>query len=281
MDIAVVGGDRRWHALASLLIDGGEEVTAVGFETLGGPAYPPEAVKAALARAACIVLPAPAFENDMVCAPCSAAPVPARWIAACAAEDAIIFAGRPGAALEGTRAKVVDYLQWEPYAVANGELTAEGALEILMRERDRALSGARVLVTGYGRIGKLLCRKLRALGARLTVAARKPGDLAMVAAMGDTPVPIQGLPGLELPFDIVVNTVPAPVIGKELLRRLPEDGVCLELASRPGGFDPAAETMGIRLIRAPGLPGKYAPVTAGEILRDTIYYFMEEMRKRP
>ena len=51
----------------------------------------------------------------------------------------------------------------------------------------------------------------------------------------------------------------------------------IDLASAPGGVDhQAAEELGIRVIPALSLPGRVAPKTAGEIIKETIYHMMEE-----
>ena len=48
------------------------------------------------------------------------------------------------------------------------------------------------------------------------------------------------------------------------------------LASLPGGVDRAsAEAYGIEAVMLPGLPGKYAPISAGRILAS---YYLEELK---
>ena len=51
--------------------------------------------------------------------------------------------------------------------------TAEGAIQIAMEELPITLHGAKTLVIGYGRLGKLLSHRLSAMGAKVSVAARK------------------------------------------------------------------------------------------------------------
>ena len=53
-----------------------------------------------------------------------------------------------------------------------------------MKSGERCLWGSRVLVTGWGRVAKILALRLYALGALVTVAARKDGDRAMARALG-------------------------------------------------------------------------------------------------
>ena len=53
-----------------------------------------------------------------------------------------------------------------------------------MREFPGTINGARCLVTGFGRIGKVLAVMLRGLGADVTVSARKAQDLAWIELFG-------------------------------------------------------------------------------------------------
>ena len=71
--------------------------------------------------------------------------------------------------------------------------------------------------------------------------------------------------------EVVFNTVPAAVLPRPLLQKLPPEALLVELASAPGCCDPAeAEALGLRYRAAPGLPGKAAPRTAGEYLGQVI-----------
>ena len=153
----------------------------------------------------------------------------------------------------------------------NAIATAEGAVALAMREQNTTLFDMRCVVLGYGRCGSALCRRLAALGAKVTAAARRREQLARIYADGHTPCDINKLsPALD-GCEVVFNTVPAPVLPEELLRRLPPEALVVELASAPGGCDAAvAEAMGLRYRNAPGLPGKAAPRTAGEYLGQVI-----------
>ena len=72
-------------------------------------------------------------------------------------------------------------------------------------------------------------------------------------------------------YDVVFNTVPAPVIGKAFLQKTKADVLIVDLASMPGGTDfEEAERLHVRAVRALGLPGKTAPETAAEILRSVL-----------
>ncbi len=106
-----------------------------------------------------------------------------------------------------------------------------------MEELPITLQGAHTLVLGNGRIGSLLAAKLAALGAHVTVSARSPRDFARIEAAGHSSLHTRFLAGHLTGFDLVINTVPARVLGAAELAELPERCLLLDLASKPGGAD--------------------------------------------
>ena len=165
-----------------------------------------------------------------------------------------------------------------PASGPDGGLNAEGAIQIAMEELPITLHDARVLVIGFGRLGKALAPRLRALGAHVWVSARRYEQRAAAQGMGLGSEGVDRLPDWLCSYDLVFNTVPAPVLGVEELAALKEGALVIDLASRPGGVDlDAAATLGVRVIWALSLPGKVAPVTAGRYIKDTVYHIMEEL----
>ena len=190
-----------------------------------------------------------------------------------AAPDALVCGGLLDAAVPALQAHSLrwfDYARDETLALENAELTAEAALPPLLARLPCPLRGSRILILGFGRIGKRLAWKLHTLGAAVTVAARRPEALALARILGLQAEPLgPQLQGLAV-YDAVVNTVPAPVICDVQLSAIRPDAALLELASLPGGFCPAAaERAGY--LAARGLPGVYAPEAAAAVIRRTIF----------
>ena len=77
-----------------------------------------------------------------------------------------------------------DYAQSEAFQQKNALPTAEGAVAILMERIPRTVAGLPVAITGYGRVSRALAKLLHAMGAKVTIGARKPMALAE-AATGD------------------------------------------------------------------------------------------------
>lgn len=150
---------------------------------------------------------------------------------------------------------VHDLLCDPTYAAQNAYITACCALQIVLKARP-VLRDCPVFVIGWGRIGKCLSALLRALDARVTVAARKETDRAMAAALGYTACPTEHLSGDG--FDIILNTAPAM-----LLPEAPRDSLKIELSSQDG-------IGGEGVLCARGLPGKYAPRESGILIGQTV-----------
>jgi len=167
-----------------------------------------------------------------------------------------------------------DYYTREDFAVNNAVPTAEGAIAIAINEYEGNLTGSKCLITGYGRIGKILNKMLVSLGADVTVAARKKSDLAYARAMGAKAKPYNEI---HEAYDIIFNTVPEVVIKGKLLSKQKENSLIIELATLPGGIErKTALEKGIRIIDAQSLPGKVSPKAAGEYIKEAVYNLLEE-----
>ena len=79
-------------------------------------------------------------------------------------------------------------------------------------------------------------------------------------------------------YDIVFNTVPAMIFDQDALCSLNTDATIIDLASLPGGVDKeAADRLGIKVVPALALPGKYMPETAAKIIRASVRAAIKEM----
>ncbi|MEG2120221.1 MAG: NAD(P)-dependent oxidoreductase, partial [Pseudoflavonifractor sp.] len=221
-------------------------------------------------------------EGSLLNAPLAAGRHPLAEICAALRPGQVLCAGRVTAGAETIAAErglvLHDYFAREELAVANAVPTAEGAIQIALEELPITLHGARVLVIGYGRVGKLTAHRLAGLGARVSVAARKYADLAWAEAMGYGVEQTGQLLGWLCGYDLVVNTVPARVLSERELHDLKPGCLVIDLASKPGGVDfDGAARLGVKVIWALSLPGKVAPETAGRSIKNTVYNILSEM----
>ena len=173
--------------------------------------------------------------------------------------------------------KIIETAEIDDIAILNSIPTAEGAIQLAMEELPITIHSSKCLVVGYGRCGMTLARSLAALGAKVTVASRKAADIARIIEMGYTPLPLADLYS-QVDFDVIFNTVPALVLTKQYLKKLSRSVLIIDIAASPGGVDyNTAHDLGIKAILALSLPGKVAPITAGQILSDCIPRLLIEL----
>ncbi len=279
--VGFIGGDKRQLFCAKAFLSDGMKVTLGGFDMLKSDSQ--MEITSPLEAALCsefVVLPLPCVKGAELNAPFSKSKITIDQGLVRAMNGKKIFCGMKERLLSVApslnKELVYDYSLREEFAVKNALSTAEGALEIAMREFEGTISSSRVLVCGNGRIGKVLSTMLRALNADVTVSARKKSDLAWIELNGCKAVETSSLLH-ESPFDIIFNTVPAMVFDSRLLSHIAKNAIVIDLASYPGGVDfEACSRLSILAHHALSLPGKAAPKTAGETIKETITNMLEE-----
>jgi len=284
LKFAVVGGDMRFLSLAKGLFDKGYDVTVSGFEK-----HNFEELKLKqgetfdIVRSADIIILPLAFSLDDVNinAPFSDKDIEIKALMKNISNTSLVLAGKVSNKLkklaDERNIKLIDYLEREEMAILNAVPTAEGAIELAMSEMPITLWGSKVLICGFGRIGKVLAKDLAALGAEVTVACRSHSDFAWIKVFGYKTARYRDLVNTAGEFDLIINTVPHLVIDEKILEAVKEGVLIIDLASKPGGIDfAAAGRLRRKVIWALSLPGKVAPLTAGRIIEKTILNIVEE-----
>ena len=180
--------------------------------------------------------------------------------------------------LDANNIAFTDILKREEFTVLNTIATAEGTIQIAMEETQRTIHGTKTLIMGFGRVGKVLAKMLHGIGAEVYCEARKNEDIAWIKAYGYKPVHLNDLNENLNQFDIIINTIPFQILDKERLNLLKEDVVIIDLASNPGGVDRrAAREKGVKVIWALSLPGKVAPLTSAEFIKEALYHVLKEL----
>ena len=276
----VIGGDERMKYLAQSIAADGDPVCVCGLEKLGTCRGAAECDLPQLAaKSSVILLPLPATKDGL-------------FLNAPYAENEIrldddfarlvMHKTVCGGMLQRLTAssslwreiEPEDYYRREELAVGNAIPTAEGAVGIAIREYPGTINGAKCLITGFGRIGKNLAIILRGMGAEVFCAARKKADLMQMRAFGVQPLTYREI---SRRFDLIFNTVPAKVLTSPVLMQQTRDTLIIELASAPGGIDlKRAEELHLHVIDAPSLPGRVAPKTAAEYIKEAVYNILEE-----
>jgi dipicolinate synthase subunit A len=264
MTVAVVGGDRREQEICRLAARAGGIVRAFGIpwpaSGLAGVAGC-NSLDEALADAELCLLPLPLPADDgTLYAPAATAPIrPQAEHFARMRRSARIIAGSVNPAIFAEAAKAgipidsygADRDGRRDRAVA----IAEGAAARVIAATEHTIRGARVAVLGNGVVGQAVADLFTNLGARIYLFARSP-HLTEV-------LPLARLAEWAPTLDVLLSTIPAAVVAPEIFRTLPPHALVVDLAA-PAGIAPAAESAGVRTLRALGL-GDSAPVTVGGI----------------
>ena len=162
----------------------------------------------------------------------------------------------------------IDLLQDPVFLAKNAAITAECALQAAAPYINTTYADTPVLILGWGRIGKCLAYLLSSIGCPVTVAVRKATDLAMLKALRYGTVEFSQLHKVIGSCRLLFNTVPNLILPQDVTD-LWDGLVKIDLASRPG-----MEYEDV--IPARGLPGKYAPESAGRLIAKTILRICQE-----
>lgn len=262
-----IGGDKRQQYAAQYIMNSGCSVSFAD--------ECPE-LEALVAQAEYIVLPLPVSRDGVrVNSPLSVAPVTLRRIIRAVEEGQTVFAGMPDEdfvkSLTSKGISLYDYYKNDALAILNSVSTAEGVIFEAIGNTSINIHGSKTAVIGYGKAGSAIARRFVALGSEVSVAARSESALAAAKSDACKAIPLYKIAEFAKDLDIVINTVPAPVLEEDFIKKLPKTCLIIEVASAPYGVDfEAAEKHGIRVIRAPSLPGRIAPKSAGEAIAQTI-----------
>ncbi len=272
LTIGMLGGDKREQEIARLAAATGATVRAHGFPwPAGGIAGvqhldDPAAVLAG-ARFALFPIPGIAASGALF-APAAPAPIiPSRAMLAGMAPRAHIILGWADKNLKAHADALgitIHEYEWDRgLMLRRTPAIIEGLLKIVIENTAITIHDSTVCVVGQGTIGAVLARTLVALGAHTHVAARNAEQRAAAFVAGAVPHTLDELPELAPRLDMVFSTVPAPVVGADVIARLPKTALLVDLAAPPGGIDfAAAERAGLKAIWGRGL-GSRAPVTVG------------------
>ena len=263
LNFAVIGGDQRQIFAAKRLRMYGH--SAELFALTGGKTY--DDCKKIKADAYLLPLP---FTKDghTLFTSDTEETIPLSVLFSDIPENALIFAGKTDGFSDQ---RLIDYAKNEDFARYNAIPTAEGALLLAMQNLGAVIHGISVCVIGFGKIGRECAKLFHAVGADVTVFARRREVREEAVSLGFRAEPIEMLSERADAFRILLNTVPVRLIDLEILSMISKDALLMELASAPYGFNPEeAKSLGLHVISAGGLPGRFFPETAGFAVADTV-----------
>ena len=162
------------------------------------------------------------------------------------------------------------YLEDEAFIWKNAVLTAEGFVSSFYNTKN-AIQGKKFIISGFGRVAKMVAHILRSIGADICIAVRSNVQLNEAKAFRYEAVYIQNVGEIEANF--FVNTIPAKWLNDSLNKQLMMP--IYDLASTPGCLQDGVARENYELL--PALPGKFFPEDAAHVLYESI---VEEIRRR-
>lgn len=176
--------------------------------------------------------------------------------------------------------KIIDIMKNEKLAILNTIATAEGAIKEIIENTQINIHGSKIMILGFGRIGKTLAKKLDGLSAKVTVVSKEDEELAWAEAYGYINIELNKIKNIIKDYDIIVNTIPSIILQGSILKEINKNVLLLDLASGDGGINKKeADENNLNLIKSLGIPGKISPIATAKILKEAIYEIMEEKKE--
>ena len=274
--IALIGGDsRQIHAAEALqeagflpYVYGNDGAARAGFTA-------PYTMEETLLGAQAVVLPVPSVKKEgFLFAPHTERTIPLAVLETALPKDATVFLWDRKKWTPSTKGRVFDLKEDEILCLDNARTTAEAALTLALRESGLRFCDMHAAVVGYGRIARELSRLLLALGASVTVIARRKESRDAAEKTGAHALSLEKQ-ALFSDADVIFNTVPAPILTEKSFADLRCGVPYIELASVSGIAPQAMQKLRCRVVQASGLPGKFCPRSAGRHLAQAVLRRLE------
>ena len=169
--------------------------------------------------------------------------------------------------------EILDIMKNEEFAVLNAIPTAEETIRIIIDNTKKVLHNTNCLIMGYGRIGKVLAKKLNALSVKVECLVSDNMEKIWCRVEGYNYIEFENIKNksdLLKKYDIIINTIPKIILTDEL-KEIRKDTLIIDLASKPYGIDRSiVKQENLNFIEALGLPGKSAPITVAENMYELI-----------
>ena len=146
----------------------------------------------------------------------------------------------------------------------------------IIKNTDFAIENSEILILGYGNCGTNIGKKLNALGGKVTFYDHTEIHLIGARANGFKTVQLEDFDTHLNKFDIIINTVPQPILSDKHYSLLSKNTVLFDVSSQPFGFNKDLTCKNhLSLITCPGIPGATAPKNAGELIAKSIISYLE------
>lgn len=268
MNILFLGGDKRYKYMMSDLAES-SEIYQVGFDFNIPNVYKVSLETVDLSKFDIILFPISGINDKMEIKTEKGIIVLPEKIFKKLNKETLVFTGLKTEKLLKLipEKQIISFLDNEEVKNTNDDLTVDGTIDDI---RDR--KNDTVCILGYGKLGKKLYLRLRAIGIKVYVISR-PKELIYTDNVENySPLNSQNIIDVFKKCNIVINTIPLNIIPEEAIKA---DYVpyILDIASYPYGIDQEIVKKYKEHIKYNlylGIPSKFAPKEASEILVKTL-----------
>lgn len=263
MKLLLLGGGNRQRELLKILSQKGYEADSI-FDAAALPR-----LGELVCECDAVILPAPA-SRDGVCVYSDCEEMKTELLPLIQnLKGKKLFGGALGEdvkrACESAGVDFCDYLTDKSLVIKNAFYTAQGAVRLILENTGKYITGKRLLVTGFGNVGKAVSNAMKNIGTDVYVAARSEAQLSEALSLGYKTLNISQITPTVHIFDFFINTVPAEVFKKTDVGFINDGAVYIELASKPFGADPSHFTRYKKLyIDGSSLPGRFCPISSAQ-----------------
>lgn len=268
-DFGIIGGDIRQMYIAEYLADAGYSVFCYGVENMDKNNA--KNMEEVFEKSEMVIAPVPYSKDGKNLFLRNSYKRIENWqFASMIPEKKIVFSGAVGKdilrIIREKKGVCHDLLCDDEVEKYNSIATAEGTLAEVIMSHPGFIYGSRCLIVGYGKCGKTIADRVAALGASVTVCARRVEIRIEAMTKGYKAIDFSQLSNNIEDFEYIFNTVPVMVLDEKVISNVRENAMIIDIASVPGGADRAAiEKYGVNYKHCLGLPGKYCPAALARI----------------
>jgi dipicolinate synthase subunit A len=176
--------------------------------------------------------------------------------------------------VENKHIKLIDMMKNQNNILFNSYLTAEGLLSNIIQVVPFSLISANILILGYGNCGYRIAEIFSNLCNEIYIYDKDTSKYKETKATNI--FPISNIQSSLENTNIIINTVPHAIIENTLYKYMSSDFYIFDIASTKNNFDSSQiKKHNINYNTCPGIPGRYSPKSAGEILAKYIINHLE------
>ena len=164
---------------------------------------------------------------------------------------------------EASELNIEHYLENEHFIWLNAKLTAEGFIAAYYLEEQETVAGKHFMISGFGRVAKLLAAQLKRMDGHPQIVVRSPVQLAEAQAMGYEACKLE--PGIGCNHSIFINTIPAKWLTEDYSSLLMTCKRFYDIASSPGCLAVEEDYSDIYRLYT-SLPGQFLKEDAANLL---------------